>query len=39
MDIIDTLDNIIQEKVITLNKQPHKCLNWKTPCEVVLYLI
>ncbi|MDU6359524.1 MAG: IS30 family transposase, partial [Clostridiales bacterium] len=26
--------NVIQEKVLELNKRPRKCLNWKTPYEV-----
>lgn len=34
MDITDTPDNVIQEKVLELNKRPRKCLNWKTPYEV-----
>ena len=34
MDIMDTPDNVIQEKVLELNKRPRKCLNWKTPYEV-----
>ena len=33
MDITDTPDNVIQEKVLELNKRPRKCLNWKTPYE------
>ena len=43
MDITDTPDNVIQEKVLELNKRPRKCLNWKTPYEVyyekVLHLL